>query len=144
MIHKYANMPIYRKLQALDQLLRIHSSYIGQRLPQVDHRGSPRNRPASKAQNPPLRLRKNQLLRQVLRQVKISASSSKPKIRGLKNAGVFSLMAVMALLLKCICRYIVKVTLAMKKMFSSDSQPLKPCLPGPDVPTFIVNLIQRE
>ena len=53
-------------------------------------------------------------------------------------------MAVMVLLLKRISRFIVKVTLAMRKMFSSNSPPLKPYLPGPDVPKFIVNLIQRE
>jgi hypothetical protein len=29
-------------------------------------------------------------------------------------------------------------------MFSSNSPPLKPFLHGPDVPKFIVNLIQRE
>ena len=69
---------------------------------------------------------------------------NKPKIRGLKNAGVLAQMAVMVLLLKRICRFIVKVTLAMRKMFSSNSPPLKPYLPGPEVPKFIVNLIQRE
>jgi hypothetical protein len=67
---------------------------------------------------------------------------NKPKIRGLKNAGVLAQMAVMVLLLKRISRFIVKVTLTMRKMFSSNSQPLKPFLPGPDVPKFIANLIQ--
>jgi hypothetical protein len=38
----------------------------------------------------------------------------------------------------------VKVTLAMRKMFSSNSTSLKPYLTGPDVPKFIANLIQRE
>ncbi len=69
---------------------------------------------------------------------------SKLKIRGLKNAGILAQMAVMVLLLKRISRFIVKVTLAMRKMFSTNSQLLKPFLPGPDVPKFIVNLIQRE
>ena len=69
---------------------------------------------------------------------------NKPKIRGLKNAGVLAQMAVMVLLLKRISRFIVKVTLAMRKMFSSNFPPLKPYLPGPDVPKFIANLIQRE
>jgi hypothetical protein len=68
----------------------------------------------------------------------------KPKIRGLKNAGVLAQMAVMVLLLKRISRFIVKVTIAMRKMYSSNSPPLKPYLPGPDVPKFIANLIQRE
>jgi len=43
-----------------------------------------------------------------------------------------------------VSRFIVKVTLAMRKMFSSNSPPLKPYLPGPDVPKFILNLIQRK
>ena len=50
----------------------------------------------------------------------------------------------MVLLLKRISRFIVKITLAMRKMFSSNSPPLKPFLPGPDVPNIIVNLIQRK
>jgi hypothetical protein len=53
-------------------------------------------------------------------------------------------MAVMVLLLKRIIRFIVKVTLAMRKKFSSDPPPLKPYLPGPEVSKFITNLIQRE
>jgi hypothetical protein len=69
---------------------------------------------------------------------------NKPKIRGLKNAGVLAQMAVMVLLLKRISRFIVKVTLVMRKMFSSNSPPLKPYLPGPEVPKFIANLTQRE
>ena len=68
----------------------------------------------------------------------------KPKIRGFKNARVLAQMAVMVLLLKRISRFIVKVTIAMRKMYSSNSPSLKPYLPGPDVPKFIANLIQRE
>ncbi len=69
---------------------------------------------------------------------------SKPKIRGLKNAGVLAQMAVVVLFLKRICRFIVKVTLTLKKMRRCNSPPLKPYLPGSDVPKFILNLIQRE
>ncbi len=69
---------------------------------------------------------------------------NKPKIRRLKNAGVLAQMAVMVLLLKRISRFIVKVTIAMRKMYSSNSPPLKPFFPGPEVPKFIANLIQRE
>ena len=69
---------------------------------------------------------------------------NKPKIRGLKNAGVLAQMTVMVLLLKRISRFIVKVTIAIRKMFSCNSPPLKPYIPGPDVPKFILNLIQRE
>jgi hypothetical protein len=57
---------------------------------------------------------------------------------------IFPQMALMGLLLKRISRFIVKVTLAMRKMFSSNSTSLKTYLPGPDVPKFIANLIQRE
>ena len=53
-------------------------------------------------------------------------------------------MAVIVLLLKRISRFIVKVTLAIRKMFNTKSPPLKPYIPGPDVPKFIANLIQRE
>jgi len=69
---------------------------------------------------------------------------NKPKIRGLKNAGVLAQMAVMVLLLKRISRFIVKVTIAIRKMYSRNSPPLRPFLPGPEVPKFIANLIQRE
>ena len=69
---------------------------------------------------------------------------SNPKIRGLKNAGVLAHMAVMVLLLKRISRFIVKVTLAMRKMYTSNSPPLRPFLPGPEVPKFIANLVQLE
>ena len=68
---------------------------------------------------------------------------SKPKIRGLKNAGVLAQLAVMALLLKRIICFIVKVTLAIRKICSNNHSS-KPCLSGPGVPKFIVNLIQRE
>jgi hypothetical protein len=69
---------------------------------------------------------------------------NKPKIRGLKNAGILAQMAVIVLLLKRISRFIVKITLAIRKMFNTKSPPLKPFIPGPDVPKFITNLIQRE
>ena len=68
---------------------------------------------------------------------------NKPKIRGLKNAGVLAQLAVMALLLKRIICFIIKVTLAMRKI-SSNNPSSKPYLPGPEVPRFILNLIQRE
>ena len=68
----------------------------------------------------------------------------KPKIRGLKNAGVLAQMAVIVLLLKRITRFIVKVTLAMRNFFINKPRSLRPFIRGPDVPKFIVNLIQRE
>ena len=60
---------------------------------------------------------------------------------GAENAGVFAQIAVIVLLLKRISRFIVKIPLAMRKTFSSNSQPLKPFLFGPDVPKFIANVI---
>jgi hypothetical protein len=68
---------------------------------------------------------------------------NKPKIRGIKSAGVLAQMAVITLLLKRIICFIVKVTLAMRKMISNNNG-LKPYLPGPDVPKCILNIIQRE
>ena len=68
---------------------------------------------------------------------------NKPKIRGLKHAGVLAQMAVITLLLKRIICFIVKVTLATRKMLSNNNT-LKPYLPGPEVPKFILNIIQRE
>jgi len=53
-------------------------------------------------------------------------------------------MAVMGLLLMRIICFIVKVMLAIRKMLSSNTPPLKPFHPGPEVPKFIANLIQRE
>jgi len=67
----------------------------------------------------------------------------KPKIRGLKHAGVLAQMAVITILLKRIICFIVKVTLALRKL--AGTEPLsKPFLSGPVVPKFILNIIQRE
>ena len=68
---------------------------------------------------------------------------NKPKIRGLKHAGVLAQMAVITILLKRIICFIVKVTLALRKL--AGTEPLsKPFLSGPVVPKFILNIIQRE
>ena len=70
---------------------------------------------------------------------------SKPKIRGLKNAGVLAQMAVVVILLKRIARFIVKITLALRKKIQyNKSPPYHIFIPGPKVPKFILNLIQRE
>lgn len=70
---------------------------------------------------------------------------SKPKIRGLKNAGVIAQIAVIVVLLKRIARFILKVTVAFrKKIQNNKSPPHRIYIPGPKVPTFILNLIQRE
>jgi len=70
---------------------------------------------------------------------------SKPKVRGLKSAGVLSQIAVIVVLLKRIVKFIVKVTLAFrKKIQNNKSPPYRIFIPGPKVPKFILNLIQRE
>ena len=70
---------------------------------------------------------------------------AKPKARGLKNAGVISQMAVIIVLLKRITRFIIKITLALRKNHLDISYlPLKLHIPGPKVPNFIRNIIQRE
>jgi hypothetical protein len=70
---------------------------------------------------------------------------AKPKVRGLKNAGVLGQIAVMVVLLKRITRFIVKVTLAFRKEIRDNkSPPHHISIPGPKVPKFILNLIQRE
>jgi len=70
---------------------------------------------------------------------------AKPKIRGLKNAAILAQIAVMVILLKRIARFIVKVTLAFRKKIQNDKSPPRHIfIPGPKVPNFILNLIQRE
>jgi len=54
-------------------------------------------------------------------------------------------MAVIVVLLKRIACFIVKVTLAFKeKIENNKSPPNDIYIPGPKVPKFIWNLIQRE
>ena len=70
---------------------------------------------------------------------------AKPKIRGLKSAGILAQMAVIVVLLKRIARFIVKVTVAFrKKIQNNKSPPHRIYIPGPKAPTFLLNLIQRE
>ena len=70
---------------------------------------------------------------------------TKPKIRGLKNAGILAQIAVIVVLLKRIARFIVKVTLAFRqKTQDNKSPPHRLHIPGPKVPKFILNLIHRE
>ena len=70
---------------------------------------------------------------------------AKPKIRGLKHAAALSQMAVIVVLLKRIARFIIKVTLALrKKRLGNSVYPNSHFIPGPSVPNFIRNLTQRE
>jgi len=70
---------------------------------------------------------------------------SKPKVRGIKHAGILSQMAVIVVLLKKIARFIVNVTLAFRQEVENNKSPPQPVfIPGPKVPQFILNLVQRE
>jgi hypothetical protein len=70
---------------------------------------------------------------------------AKPKIRGLSSAGVLSQMAVIVVLLKRIARFIIKVTLALRKQLRANRDPRHDqFIPGPEIPPFILNLILRE
>ncbi|HDH98635.1 MAG TPA: transposase [Deltaproteobacteria bacterium] len=70
---------------------------------------------------------------------------TKPKIRGIKNAGILSQMAVIIVLLKRISHFIVKVTLAFRENVDNNkSPPQRVFIPGPEMPKFILNLVQRE
>lgn len=69
----------------------------------------------------------------------------KPNLRGRQNAGILSQMAVIVVLLKRITKFIVKITLALRRKFQKNkSPPFRVYIPGPRVPKFLRNLIQRE
>ena len=70
---------------------------------------------------------------------------AKPKIRGYKHAAAISQLAAIVILLKRICHFIIKVTLALRKTRSGNKGVSRNLfIPGPMVPPFILNLIQRE
>jgi hypothetical protein len=70
---------------------------------------------------------------------------AKPKIRGLSSAGVLSQMAVIVVLLKRVAKFIIKVTLALRKQLRANRDPPQDQLvSGPEVLPFIRNLILRE
>jgi hypothetical protein len=68
----------------------------------------------------------------------------KPKVRGIKHAGVLSQIAVIVVLLKRIARFIVKVTIALRRNPDNDTLSHRHSIFGPRVPNFLRNLIQRE
>jgi hypothetical protein len=69
----------------------------------------------------------------------------KPKIRGLSSAGALSQMAVIVVLLKRVAKFIIKVTLALRKQLRANRDPPQDQLvSGPEVLPFIRNLILRE
>ena len=70
---------------------------------------------------------------------------AKPKIRGIKSAGVLAQIAVIVVLIKRISRFIIKISLALRqKVQNNKSPPYRFFIPGPKVPKFILNLIQIE
>lgn len=69
---------------------------------------------------------------------------SKPKIRGIGHAAILSQMAVIVVLLKRVACFIVKVTLSLRKNLQDNKPQPKSFVPGPSVPKFILNLVQRE
>jgi hypothetical protein len=70
---------------------------------------------------------------------------TKPKVRGLSRAAILAQMAVIVVLLKRVAVFIVKVTLSLRKRQAKDRSPLgKLHIPGPKIPRFLCNLVQRE
>lgn len=67
----------------------------------------------------------------------------KPRVRGLQRAAILAQLTFMTVLLKRVAQFIIKVTLAVQK-----ERVLNPhgftFIPGPKVPKFIMNLIQRK
>jgi hypothetical protein len=53
-------------------------------------------------------------------------------------------MAVIVVLLKRVSCFIIKVTLALRRKNQDNKSPPKFFVPGPFVPKFILNLVQRE
>ena len=67
------------------------------------------------------------------------------KVRGIQHAGVLSQIAVMVVLLKRIARFIIKVTIVLRRKQLNDNTPSdRHSIFGPRVPDFLRNLIQRE
>ncbi len=95
------------------------------------------------------RYRKLKALRSAAERTNASAKDdfpilTKPKIRGIKNTGILSQMAVIIVLLKRISHFIVKVTLAFREKVDNNKSPQRVFIPGPEMPNFILNLVQRE
>jgi hypothetical protein len=67
----------------------------------------------------------------------------KPKVRGIKRAGILAQLTVMVILLKRAARFIIKVTLAVRKERIKNPSGFI-IIRGPKVPKFIMNLIQRK
>lgn len=68
----------------------------------------------------------------------------KPRVRGLRHAGVLSQLAATVVLLKRISSFIIKVTISLWKKPPANRDFPHRFMPGPLVPNSIGNLIQRE
>ena len=69
----------------------------------------------------------------------------KPKVRGHQHAVIISQLAVITVLLKRICSFIIKVTLSLRSTIAENKRPVgNYIIPGPKVPAFILNLVQRQ
>jgi len=67
----------------------------------------------------------------------------KPKVRGLKRAGILAQLTLITILLKRVAHFIIKVTLAVRKERIKNPRGFI-TIQGPKVPKFILNLVQRE
>jgi hypothetical protein len=67
-----------------------------------------------------------------------------PKVRSLPRAGVLAQIAVIVVLLKKVTSFIVNVTCSIRKPQAKDPSLHSSYIPGPMVPPFLRNLIQRE
>ena len=68
---------------------------------------------------------------------------SKPRVRGLKRAAILSQLTLMAILLRRVAQFIIKVTLTVRKERIKNPHGFV-IIRGPKVPKFILNLVQRE
>ena len=67
----------------------------------------------------------------------------KPRLRGLKRAAILAQLTLMAILLKRVAQFIIKVTLTVRKERIKNPYGFI-IIRGPKVPKFILNLVQRE
>jgi hypothetical protein len=68
---------------------------------------------------------------------------NKPRVRGLKRAAILGQLTLIAVLLKRVAHFIIKVTLALRKERIKNPRGFI-IIQGPKVPKFILNLVQRE
>ena len=68
---------------------------------------------------------------------------NKPRVRGLKRAGILAQLTLITILLKRVAQFIIKVTLAVRKERIKNPHGFI-IIRGPTVPKFILNLTQRE